>query len=108
MIIIIQEEEDKHERETIFGVEQICLAHQPSDTPLDWPRAAQLFAGQLSSPHSSKTLTKQLFPTNSLALAQALNGFLLILTCDGEVFYTSQTVETYLGFHQVSSVAVHF
>lgn len=32
---------------------------------------------------------------------QALNGFLLILTCDGEVFYTSDTVETYLGFHQV-------
>ena len=32
---------------------------------------------------------------------QALNGFLLILTCDGEVFYTSHTVETYLGFHQV-------
>lgn len=33
---------------------------------------------------------------------KALNGFLLILTCDGEVFYTSHTVETYLGFHQVS------
>jgi aryl hydrocarbon receptor len=35
-------------------------------------------------------------------ILQALNGFLLILTCDGEVFYTSHTVETYLGFHQVS------
>ncbi|CAG2158932.1 unnamed protein product [Oppiella nova] len=33
-------------------------------------------------------------------ILQALNGFLLILTCDGEVFYTSHTVETYLGFHQ--------
>ncbi|KAH9414147.1 hypothetical protein DERP_014366, partial [Dermatophagoides pteronyssinus] len=33
-------------------------------------------------------------------ILQALNGFLLILTCDGEVFYTSNTVETYLGFHQ--------
>ncbi|OQR77528.1 aryl hydrocarbon receptor-like [Tropilaelaps mercedesae] len=31
---------------------------------------------------------------------QALNGFLLILTCDGEVFFASHTVETYLGFHQ--------
>lgn len=36
--------------------------------------------------------------------AKALNGFLLILTCDGEVFYTSHTVETYLGFHQVSKL----
>ena len=35
-------------------------------------------------------------------ILQALNGFLLILTCDGEVFYTSHTVETYLGFHQVN------
>ncbi|KAH7644890.1 aryl hydrocarbon receptor-like [Dermatophagoides farinae] len=33
-------------------------------------------------------------------ILQALNGFLLILTCEGEVFYTSHTVETYLGFHQ--------
>ncbi|KAJ6215967.1 hypothetical protein RDWZM_010467 [Blomia tropicalis] len=33
-------------------------------------------------------------------ILQALNGFLLILTCEGEVFYTSNTVETYLGFHQ--------
>ncbi|GFQ84014.1 aryl hydrocarbon receptor [Trichonephila clavata] len=33
-------------------------------------------------------------------ILQALNGFLMILTCDGEVFYTSHTVETYLGFHQ--------
>ncbi|KFM61466.1 hypothetical protein X975_25570, partial [Stegodyphus mimosarum] len=30
-------------------------------------------------------------------ILQALSGFLLILTCDGEVFYTSHTVETYLG-----------
>lgn len=36
-------------------------------------------------------------------ILQALNGFLLILTCDGEVFYTSHTVETYLGFHQVNN-----
>ncbi|XP_022245268.1 aryl hydrocarbon receptor-like [Limulus polyphemus] len=33
-------------------------------------------------------------------ILQALNGFLLILTCEGEVFYASHTVETYLGFHQ--------
>lgn len=39
-------------------------------------------------------------------ILQALNGFLLILTCDGEVFYTSPTVETYLGFHQVSFIHV--
>jgi len=32
---------------------------------------------------------------------QALSGFLFVVTCDGEVFYASHTVEQYLGFHQV-------
>ncbi|CAB3368549.1 Hypothetical predicted protein [Cloeon dipterum] len=31
---------------------------------------------------------------------QALNGFLLILTCEGEVFFATHTIESYLGFHQ--------
>ncbi|XP_023246359.1 protein single-minded isoform X1 [Copidosoma floridanum] len=31
---------------------------------------------------------------------QALNGFLLILTCDGEVFFATHSIESYLGFHQ--------
>lgn len=39
-------------------------------------------------------------------ILQALAGFLLILTCDGEVFYASHTVETYLGFHQVINFTV--
>ncbi|XP_039287777.1 aryl hydrocarbon receptor protein 1 [Nilaparvata lugens] len=31
---------------------------------------------------------------------QALNGFLLILTCEGEVFFATHSIESYLGFHQ--------
>ncbi|XP_013383489.1 circadian locomoter output cycles protein kaput isoform X2 [Lingula anatina] len=31
---------------------------------------------------------------------QALNGFLMVISCDTEVFYASRTVEQYLGFHQ--------
>lgn len=34
---------------------------------------------------------------------QALNGFLMILTCDGEVFFATHSIESYLGFHQVSA-----
>ncbi|GLH14881.1 Aryl hydrocarbon receptor [Gryllus bimaculatus] len=30
----------------------------------------------------------------------ALNGFLLILTCEGEVFFATHSIESYLGFHQ--------
>lgn len=33
---------------------------------------------------------------------QALNGFLMILTCEGEVFFATHSIESYLGFHQVS------
>ena len=32
---------------------------------------------------------------------QALNGFLMILDCNGELFFATHTIETYLGFHQV-------
>ncbi|KAL3881167.1 hypothetical protein ACJMK2_027624 [Sinanodonta woodiana] len=34
------------------------------------------------------------------SILQALYGFLIVVTCDGEVFYASRTVEQYLGFHQ--------
>lgn len=31
----------------------------------------------------------------------------MILTCDGEVFFATHSIESYLGFHQVSRTA-HF
>ncbi|KAK2715721.1 aryl hydrocarbon receptor protein 1-like isoform X2 [Artemia franciscana] len=33
-------------------------------------------------------------------ILQALNGFLLILCNDGEVFFATHSIESYLGFHQ--------
>ncbi|XP_028968862.1 aryl hydrocarbon receptor [Galendromus occidentalis] len=57
----------------------------------------------LSGLHQSKTRDMMYIESlveGDLILQQALNGFLLILTCDGEVFFASHTVETYLGFHQ--------
>jgi aryl hydrocarbon receptor len=39
-----------------------------------------------------------------LLILQALYGFMVVITCDGEVFYASRTVEQYLGFHQVGVV----
>ncbi|CAF0763061.1 unnamed protein product, partial [Didymodactylos carnosus] len=38
--------------------------------------------------------------SEGVAVLEALQGFILIVNCDGELFYASKTVEQYLGFHQ--------
>ncbi|VDK17760.1 unnamed protein product, partial [Anisakis simplex] len=40
------------------------------------------------------------FPQLSAVLFQALGGFILILNENGEIYYASENIETYLGFHQ--------
>lgn len=47
---------------------------------------------------------KIVLSTNFLSF-QALNGFLMILTCEGEVFFATHSIESYLGFHQVKPLS---
>lgn len=70
--------------------------HRPRDltafdhTPLDGEMFLQV--------SGSRTPSQR--PLNFFQL-QALNGFLMILTCEGEVFFATHSIEGYLGFHQV-------
>lgn len=50
--------------------------------------------------HTMNDNIKIILSTNFLSF-QALNGFLMILTCEGEVFFATHSIESYLGFHQV-------
>jgi len=83
-----------------LSILRLSVAFLRTKTYLQVSQAREKEAEILDSHYRRDFITCDNQLLNGEMFLQALNGFLMILDCNGELFFATHSIETYLGFHQ--------
>ncbi|NXX21765.1 AHR protein, partial [Podargus strigoides] len=83
-------------REVVAGLDKLSVLRLSAG----YLRARSILSAERDGDCSSSPAPGSAAVPEGELLLQALNGFVLVVTSEGLIFYSSHTIQDYLGFHQ--------